>query len=181
IQLSRGRPPSTASLDVEEALSSERAQTDEPADIRTQDLGRFSDPRSAVHRVLFARACRARQKSDRLCKVFRAVSIQCLPKPESCARCPEQCGWPPRRSKVRAEAWASPVKYTGTRDVLADAVTWATKTLPNRPSAPVLAGILISAEAGGTVRLAVFDYEVSSRVEIAADVVSAGTVLVSGR
>src|SRR5699024_3139645 len=56
-----------------------------------------------------------------------------------------------------------------------------TKTLPNRPSAPVLTGILITAEAGGTVRLAVFDYEVSSRVEIAADVVSAGTVLVSGR
>lgn len=60
-------------------------------------------------------------------------------------------------------------------------MTWATKTLPNRPSAPVLTGILITAETGGTVRLAVFDYEVSSRVEISAEVVSPGTVLVSGR
>src|SRR5699024_7496084 len=100
---------------------------------------------------------------------------QCLPNPESCGRCPEQFEWPPRRSKVNAEASASPLKFKVNRDVLADAVTWATKTLPNRPSAPVLTGILITAEAGGTVRLAVFDYEVSSRVEIAADVVSAGT------
>ena len=78
-------------------------------------------------------------------------------------------------------AEASPLKFKVNRDVLADAVAWATKTLPNRPSAPVLTGILITAEAGGTVRLAVFDYEVSSRVEIVADVASAGTVLVSGR
>ncbi|SMX88178.1 DNA polymerase III, beta subunit [Brevibacterium aurantiacum] len=78
-------------------------------------------------------------------------------------------------------AEASPLKFKVNRDVLADAVTWATKTLPSRPSAPVLTGILITAEAGGTVRLSVFDYEVSSRVEIAADVETAGTVLVSGR
>ncbi len=76
---------------------------------------------------------------------------------------------------------ATPLKFKVNRDVLADAVTWATKTLPNRPSAPVLTGILITAETGGTVRLAVFDYEVSSRVEISAEVVSPGTVLVSGR
>ncbi|MGO2377069.1 MAG: DNA polymerase III subunit beta [Brevibacterium aurantiacum] len=78
-------------------------------------------------------------------------------------------------------AEASPLKFKVNRDVLADAVTWATKTLPSRPSSPVLTGILITAEAGGTVRLSVFDYEVSSRVEIAADVVTPGTVLVSGR
>ena len=76
---------------------------------------------------------------------------------------------------------ATPLKFKVNRDVLADAVTWATKTLPNRPSAPVLTGILITAETGATVRLAVFDYEVSSRVEISAEVVSPGTVLVSGR
>lgn len=78
-------------------------------------------------------------------------------------------------------AEASPLKFKVNRDVLSDAVTWATKTLPNRPAAPVLTGILITADAAGTVHLSVFDYEVSSRVEIAAEVMSAGTVLVSGR
>ena len=43
---------------------------------------------------------------------------------------------------------ATPLKFKVNRDVLADAVTWATKTLPNRPSAPVLTGILITAETG---------------------------------
>ncbi|RAD66742.1 DNA polymerase III subunit beta, partial [Burkholderia multivorans] len=61
---------------------------------------------------------------------------------------------------------ATPLKFKVNRDVLADAVTWATKTLPNRPSAPVLTGILITAETGGTGCLAVFDYEVFSPVEI---------------
>src|SRR5699024_5165485 len=86
-----------------------------------------------------------------MCKVFRAVSSQCLPNPESCARCPEQFGWPPRRSKVNAEASASPLKSKVNRDVLADAATWATKTLPNRPPAPVLTGLLSTAAARGTV------------------------------
>lgn len=53
---------------------------------------------------------------------------------------------------MNAEASASPLKFKVNRDVLADAVTWATKTLPNRPSAPVLTGILITAEAGVTVQ-----------------------------
>lgn len=73
------------------------------------------------------------------------------------------------------------VKFRVERDVLAEAVTWTTKALPQRPSSPVLTGVLITAEADGTVRLAVFDYEVSSRTEISADVESAGTFLVSGR
>ncbi|MBI1352058.1 MAG: DNA polymerase III subunit beta [Actinomycetales bacterium] len=66
------------------------------------------------------------------------------------------------------------------RDVLADAVAWAARTLPSRPSLPVLAGLVITADAD-TVTLSSFDYEVSGRVEIEADVAETGTSLVSGR
>lgn len=76
---------------------------------------------------------------------------------------------------------AGAVKFRVERDVLAEAVTWATKSLPQRPAVPVLTGILITADATGSVELSVFDYEVSSRVEIAAEVEIAGTLLVSGR
>lgn len=82
------------------------------------------------------------------------------------------------RRTVSAEA---PVKFKVERDVLADAVTWATKSLPQRPAVPVLTGILITAQTDGTVQLAVFDYEVSSRAEISAEVEAAGTFLVSGK
>ncbi|CAN5523826.1 hypothetical protein BH10ACT10_BH10ACT10_15020 [soil metagenome] len=35
------------------------------------------------------------------------------------------------------------MKFTVERDVLADAVAWAARSLPVRPSVPVLAGLLI--------------------------------------
>ncbi|QCP06435.1 DNA polymerase III subunit beta [Brevibacterium sp. CS2] len=73
------------------------------------------------------------------------------------------------------------MKFRVERDVLAEAVTWATKSLPQRPAVPVLTGILITADPAGSVQLSVFDYEVSSRVEIAAEVEAPGTLLVSGR
>lgn len=66
------------------------------------------------------------------------------------------------------------------RDVLADAVSWAARTLPSRPSLPVLAGVVLTAE-GSTVTLSSFDYEVSARVEVEAVVEEPGTALVSGR
>lgn len=74
-----------------------------------------------------------------------------------------------------------PVKFRVERDVLAEAVTWAARGLPNRPPVPVLAGVLIEADAEGTLTLSAFDYEVSARVSVVADVGEAGTVLVSGR
>lgn len=73
------------------------------------------------------------------------------------------------------------MKFTVDRDVLADAVAWTSRAVPNRPPTPVLAGVRIDAEKSGTVRLASFDYEVSARGEFAADVVAEGTALVSGR
>ncbi len=66
------------------------------------------------------------------------------------------------------------------RDVLADAVAWAARTLPSRPSLPILAGLLIEG-TGDAVIMSGFDYETSARVEISGDVADAGTTLVSGR
>ncbi|WP_455352955.1 DNA polymerase III subunit beta [Streptomyces sp. SYSU K217416] len=66
------------------------------------------------------------------------------------------------------------------RDVLAEAVAWAARSLPARPPVPVLAGLLLKAE-DGTLSLSGFDYEVSARVSVEADVEEDGTVLVSGR
>jgi len=73
------------------------------------------------------------------------------------------------------------VKFTVDRDVLADAVTWTARTLPNRPSIPVLAGVRIEASAEGTLALSSFDYETSAVSQVAADVSEAGSLLVSGR
>lgn len=73
------------------------------------------------------------------------------------------------------------MKFRVERDVLADAVTWTARTLPTRPPAPVLAGVRIEADAVGTIGLSSFDYEVSARSEIPAEVIEPGTVLVSGR
>ena len=40
-----------------------------------------------------------------------------------------------------------PVKFRVERDVLADAVAWTARSLPARPQAPVLAGLLLLAES----------------------------------
>lgn len=73
------------------------------------------------------------------------------------------------------------MRFRVDRDVLAEAVTWTARSLPTRPPVPVLAGVRLEADASGVVQLSSFDYEVSARSEIAADVSEPGTVLVSGR
>jgi len=72
------------------------------------------------------------------------------------------------------------VKFRVERDVLADAVAWAARNLPVRPSVPVLAGLLIEADDQGLV-LSSFDYETSARATLQADVHDKGRALVSGR
>lgn len=71
------------------------------------------------------------------------------------------------------------------RDVLADAVTWAARTLPAKAPTPVLSGLHLSAEAatlaGGTVTVSAFDYETSGRASVAGDVAEGGSVVVAGR
>jgi DNA polymerase-3 subunit beta len=66
------------------------------------------------------------------------------------------------------------------RDALADAVAWTAKSLPVRPSVPVLAGALLKVDEG---RLTVsgFDYEVSSQVTLDVSADASGSALVSGK
>ncbi|MDO5083387.1 DNA polymerase III subunit beta [Arachnia propionica] len=66
------------------------------------------------------------------------------------------------------------------RDALADAVAWVARSLPNRPTAPILAGLLITAQ-GDEVTLSSFDSTTSAQVTMPAQVTDEGTVLVSGR
>ena len=66
------------------------------------------------------------------------------------------------------------------RDTLAEAVQWAARSLPTRPSVPILAGLLIRADAAGVV-LSSFDYETSAQITIKAEVTDEGEALVSGR
>ncbi len=73
------------------------------------------------------------------------------------------------------------MKFRVERDVLADAVAWAARSLPVRPSVPVLAGLLIEANDEGLV-LSTFDYETSARATLTeAQVSDEGQGLVSGR
>lgn len=72
------------------------------------------------------------------------------------------------------------MKFTVARDVLADAVAWAARTVPNRPSVPILAGIRLKT-GSDTLELSSFDYEISTRTEIPAEIVAPGDLLVSGR
>ncbi|MDA2813668.1 DNA polymerase III subunit beta [Nocardiopsis sp. RSe5-2] len=66
------------------------------------------------------------------------------------------------------------------RDAFAEAVAWTARALPLRPAMPVLAGMRMEA-ADGVLRLSGFDYEVSARARVDAEVEEAGAVLVSGR
>ncbi len=73
------------------------------------------------------------------------------------------------------------MKFRVEREVLADAVTWVARGLPARPPVPVLAGVLIEANEEGSLTLSAFDYEVSAKVTVPAEVAEPGTVLVLGR
>ena len=66
------------------------------------------------------------------------------------------------------------------RDVLADAVQWAARSLPTRPSVPILAGLRVEAAGDGVV-LSSFDYETSAKISVPAEVTDEGIALVSGR
>jgi DNA polymerase III subunit beta len=62
----------------------------------------------------------------------------------------------------------------------AQAVGWAAKHLPARPAVPVLLGLRLDAD-DGRLMVEAFDYEVTVRARVPADVQQAGTVLVPGR
>src|SRR5256886_343689 len=71
------------------------------------------------------------------------------------------------------------MKFRVERDALADAVAWTAKSLPSRPSVPVLAGVLLRV-SGGRLTVPGFDYEVSSQVSTEVQSDADGAALVSG-
>jgi DNA polymerase-3 subunit beta len=72
------------------------------------------------------------------------------------------------------------VKIRLERDVLAEAVQWAARSLPTRPSVPILAGLLVRADASG-VTFSSFDYETSAQISVKGTVTDEGEALISGR
>ncbi|WP_040159258.1 DNA polymerase III subunit beta [Nigerium massiliense] len=66
------------------------------------------------------------------------------------------------------------------RDVLADAVQWAARSLPTRPSVPILAGLRIEAK-GDQLIFSSFDYETAAKITVPATVSDEGVGLVSGK
>jgi DNA polymerase-3 subunit beta len=72
------------------------------------------------------------------------------------------------------------MKFRVERDALADAVAWTAKSLPSRPSVPVLAGVLMRV-ADNQLQVSGFDYEVSSQVTVDVQADADGAALVSGR
>jgi DNA polymerase-3 subunit beta len=71
------------------------------------------------------------------------------------------------------------MKFRIDRDALAEAVAWVARALPARPVVPVLSGMLL--DAAGGLALSCFDYDVSARAEVGAEVLEPGTALVPGR
>ena len=57
------------------------------------------------------------------------------------------------------------MKFQVDRDTFADAVSWTAKSLPARPSVPVLAGARLSVDEG-KLTISGFDYEISTRVTV---------------
>jgi DNA polymerase III subunit beta len=75
---------------------------------------------------------------------------------------------------------AAGMRFIVERDALAEAVAWVARSLPSRPVLPILSGLLLQAAPDG-LTLSCFDYEVSARIHLDADVAEPGTALVPGR
>ena len=57
----------------------------------------------------------------------------------------------PRAPKVLLSERGSPVKFVINRDVFSDAVSFAVKLLPQRPTMPILSGVRIESTSEGVV------------------------------
>jgi DNA polymerase III subunit beta len=78
------------------------------------------------------------------------------------------------------KAGLTDLKFRVVRESFADAVSWVAKNLPSRPAVPVLSGVLLTGSDDG-LTISGFDYEVSAEAQVAAEIASPGSVLVSGR
>ena len=72
------------------------------------------------------------------------------------------------------------MKFRIERDALAEAVAWSARSLPSRPAAPVLAGLLLEV-TDDQLAISGFDYEVSTQAQLEVNSGSPGRALVSGR
>lgn len=72
------------------------------------------------------------------------------------------------------------MKFTVERTRFAEAVGWASRSVPSRPISPLLMGMLLEA-TDAEISLSGFDNEVSSRASIDAEVMGTGRCLVSGK
>ncbi len=72
------------------------------------------------------------------------------------------------------------MKFRVERDSLADAVTWAARSLSARPTIPVLAGLMLSV-TDDQLSISGFDLEASTEVDLEVAAAAPGQALVSGR
>lgn len=72
------------------------------------------------------------------------------------------------------------VSFRVERDDLSDAAAWVARSLPTKNTQPVLRAVVITADDNG-LEFAGFDYEVSTRVRIGAEVSNPGRVAVAGK
>jgi DNA polymerase-3 subunit beta len=82
-------------------------------------------------------------------------------------------------TKVKAPAPAK-AGFRVDRDAFAHAVAWTARSLPTRPSVPVLAGIRLDL-AGGRLKMSSFDYEVAAEATIDVESNDIAELLVPGR
>ncbi|WP_080792241.1 DNA polymerase III subunit beta [Corynebacterium pacaense] len=72
------------------------------------------------------------------------------------------------------------VSFRVAREDLVTAVAWVARNLPTKPTQPVLRAMLITASDEG-LELAGYDYEVSTRVRLSAEVAEPGRIAVAGK
>ncbi|MDO5507104.1 MAG: DNA polymerase III subunit beta, partial [Corynebacterium casei] len=72
------------------------------------------------------------------------------------------------------------VSFRVAKDDLSHAVGWVARNLPTKAAQPVLRAMIITADDNG-LELAGFDYEVSTRVRIAAEIEEPGRIAVAGK
>lgn len=73
------------------------------------------------------------------------------------------------------------MKLTIDPKALAETVAWAARALPNRPTTPVLAGLLLEVD-GDQLTISAFDYDTSAKATITCDTVNEpGRIVLPGR
>ncbi len=72
------------------------------------------------------------------------------------------------------------MKFRVERDALAEAVTWAARSLASRPTLPVFAGLMLRVD-GDQLSVSGFDLEASTEVDLEVTAGAPGQALVSGR